>query len=250
MSSKPTIWVTGASEGIGLGLLKHYQLLGWQTVGTSRRATPPDTADVWIPADLTLPDDRTHAVHQLTEGGRWPQLVVLNAGLGHWASAAETEPADAERVFALNYWAAVELTRALVAQAGERPLHIMIISSIAARFGQSQLATYSASKAAIALWAESVHHEWHGSAHRIQLILPGVVSTDIMRHSLGHDGLPLLDRAGTHRGWSVARTAVAIERASRSRKFAHILASPGVRLALVVHDLCPRLFYLLLRRKP
>jgi hypothetical protein len=95
-----------------------------------------------------------------------------------------------------------------------------------------------------------VNEEWQGSAHRIQLILPGVVSTNIMRHSIGRDGKALGDRAGTHRGWTVERTARSIERATRTRRFAHILASPGVRFALILHDLCPSIFYVLLRRKP
>jgi dehydrogenase/reductase SDR family protein 7B len=250
MSSKLRIWVTGASEGIGLGLLQHYQNLGWQTVGSSRRTQGPPEADYWIPADLSDSADQISAVNQLMTEVGWPDLVVLNAGVGHWATADESARSDAERVFALNYWAPVEITRLLAQRAEGRGLHVIVISSIAARFGQQKLATYSASKAAVALWAESVNEEWQGSAHRIQLILPGVVSTNIMRHSIGRDGQALGDRAGAHRGWSVERTVRAIERATRSGRFAHILASPGVRFALILHDLCPSIFYLLLRRKP
>lgn len=250
MSSTKRIWVTGASEGIGLGLLQHYQRLGWQTVGSSRRTQGPAEADHWIPADLSDSAQRTKAVEQLTNELGWPELVVLNAGVGHWATASETERSDAERVLELNYWAPVELTRLLAERAQGRALHVVVISSIAARFGQKKLATYSASKAAVALWAESVNEEWQGSAHRIQLILPGVVSTNIMRHSIGRDGQALGDRAGTHRGWTVERTARAIERATCTRRFAHILASPSVRFALILHDLCPSIFYSLLRRKP
>lgn len=250
MASTPRIWVTGASEGIGWGLLKHYQGLGWQTVGSARRTEHPAEADYWISADLSDSAQRTAAVDRLLGEVGWPDLVVLNAGVGHWASATETERSDAERVMELNYWAPVELTRLLAARAKGRALHVVVVSSIAARFGQKKLATYSASKAAVALWAESVNEEWQGSAHRIQLILPGVVSTNIMRHSIGRDGQALGDRAGAHRGWTVERTARAIERATRTRRFAHILASPGVRFALILHDLCPSIFYSLLRRKP
>ena len=250
MPSTKRIWVTGASEGIGRGLLQHYRTLGWHTLGTARRPEGPPEADRWIPGDLSLPAQRTKVVDELLHDGTWPDLIVLNAGIGYLASALETRPEDADRVFALNYTAPVELTRILLERSQGRPLHVVVISSIAARFGQQNLATYSASKAAVSLWAESVNAEWQGRSHRIQLILPGVVSTDIMRHSIGSDGQPLGDRAGTHRGWSVERTAKAIERATRSRRFAHILASPSVRLALLLHDLCPSLFYLLLRRKP
>ena len=37
MPSTKRIWVTGASEGIGRGLLQHYRTLGWHTLGTARR---------------------------------------------------------------------------------------------------------------------------------------------------------------------------------------------------------------------
>jgi NAD(P)-dependent dehydrogenase (short-subunit alcohol dehydrogenase family) len=250
MSSTSRIWVTGSSEGIGLGLLQHYHRLGWQTVGSSRRPQGPHEADHWIAADLSDSAQCQTAVDRLTTEVGWPDLVILNAGVGHWAAVAETEQSDAQRVFALNYWSPVELTRLLAQRAEGRALHVVIISSIAARFGQKKLATYSASKAAVAVWAESLNEEWQGSAHRIQLMMPGVVSTGIMRHSIGRDGQPLGDRAATHRGWSTERTARAIARATRSGRFAHILASPSVRFAVILHDLCPRLFYQILRRKP
>ncbi|MEY4477785.1 MAG: hypothetical protein RL276_90 [Bacteroidota bacterium] len=250
MPSTQRIWITGASEGIGRGLAKHYRTLGWQTAGTARRAQGPPEVDLWIPADLTRESDRVRAVDALLDRAGWPDLVVLNAGVGHLAPSAETRPEDAERVFALNYFAPVELTRLLHARSEGRALHVVVVSSIAARFGQKNLATYSASKAAVALWAESLNEEWQGTPHRIQLVLPGVVSTDIMRHSLSSDGTPLGDRAQAHQGWTVDRAARAVERAARSRRFSHILASPGVRLALILHDLCPSLFYSLLRRKP
>lgn len=244
------IWVTGASEGIGLGILTHYHELGWTTAGSARRLESPAAADHWIPADLSDSAQRKTAVDRLLSEVGWPDLVVLNAGVGHWAPSVETDRFDAERVFELNYWAPVEITRHLEEHANGRALHVVVVSSIAAKFGQKKLATYSASKAAVAVWAESVNEEWQGSHHRIQLILPGVVSTNIMRHSIGRDGQPLGDRAGSHRGWTVERTARAIEVATRTRRFAHILASPGVRFALILHDLCPSFFYSLLRRKP
>ena len=250
MPTNQRIWVTGGSSGIGLALLNHYRQRGWTTVGTARRREAPDSATHWIPADLSVAAERASALDAVLNAVEWPDLVVLNAGLGHWAPVDATEPADAERIFALNYWAVVDLTTQLAQRAKGRPVHLVVVSSIAARFGQKKLATYSASKAAVALWAESLNEEWQGSPHRVQLVLPGVVSTDIMRHSIGRDGQPLGDRAGQHRGWSAERTAQAIARATTTPRFAHILADPGIRLALILHDLCPRIFYFLLRRRP
>lgn len=249
MASASRIWVTGASEGIGLGLITHYRRLGWQTVGSSRRPDKPEAADQWVQADLSIAAERQRAVDQVLQDNKWPDLVVFNAGIGHWASVEDSETKDSERIFALNYWAVVDLSRLLMQKANGRPIHAVVLSSIAARFGQKNLATYSASKAALALWAESLNQEWRDGPHRIQLIMPGVVQTDIMRHSIGKDGLALGNQAKEHRGWSVERTAAKMEAAIRSRNFSHILASPSTRLALVLHDLWPSLFYLLLRRK-
>ncbi len=250
MPSTKRIWITGASEGIGRGLAAHYQTRGWATAGSARRPQGPAECDLWIPADLTQATERERAVDALLDRAGWPDLVVLNAGLGHLAPVAETRPEDADRIFALNYAAPVHLTQLLLARSAGRPLHVIAVSSIAARFGQKNLATYSASKAALTLWAESLNEEWQGTPHRIQVVLPGVVTTDIMRHSIASDGQALGARAQDHRGWSVERTARAVERAARSRRFLHILAGPSVRLALILHDLCPSLFYSLLRRKP
>ncbi len=125
----------------------------------------------------------------------------------------------------------------------------MAVTSIAAHFGQRKLATYSATKAALRLWALSLNEEWQGSANRIQVVSPGVVTTDIMRNTLDRDGNRLGDRAKSHHGWSPEKVAQKLYAVPQSAKFEHIFASFSIRLALILHDLCPRLFYTLTRRR-
>jgi NAD(P)-dependent dehydrogenase (short-subunit alcohol dehydrogenase family) len=103
MTSASRIWVTGASEGIGLGLITHYRRLGWQTVGSSRRPDKPEAADQWVPADLSIAAERQRALDQVLHDGKWPDLVVLNAGIGHWASVEDSETLDSEQIFALTH---------------------------------------------------------------------------------------------------------------------------------------------------
>ncbi|HAB35726.1 MAG TPA: hypothetical protein DCE58_03890 [Cryomorphaceae bacterium] len=242
------VWITGGSQGIGRALVHEYRQKGWTVLATSRQASGPEDVHHWIQADLSKPEDRLRALEAVLQIG-WPDLVIFNAGVGHWAPVSATKPLDADYIFQVNYWAAVDLTYQLQQVQGERPLHVLAVTSIAAHFGQRKLATYSASKAALRLWALSLNEEWHETPNRIQVVIPGVVTTDIMRNTLDRDGNPLGERAKSHFGWSPEKVAQKLYAVPQSGKFEHIFASISVRLALILHDLCPRLFYTLLRRR-
>jgi NAD(P)-dependent dehydrogenase (short-subunit alcohol dehydrogenase family) len=234
-------------------LVQEYRRKGWTVIATSRQDRGPqekgvDLAHHWVQADLSNADDRKRALNSVLQIG-WPDLVIFNAGVGHWAPVSATKPMDADYIFQVNYWAAVDLTFQLQQAQGERPLHLIAVTSIAAHFGQRKLATYSATKSALRLWALSLNEEWQGTANRIQVVSPGVVTTDIMRNTLDRDGNRLGDRAKSHHGWSPEKVAQKLYAVPQSGKFEHIFASFSVRLALILHDLCPPLFYTLMRRR-
>jgi NAD(P)-dependent dehydrogenase (short-subunit alcohol dehydrogenase family) len=247
------VWITGGSQGIGRALVQEYRRKGWTVIATSRQEKGPhengvDLAQHWVQADLSQPEARKEALQKVLAIA-WPDLVIFNAGVGHWAPVSATKVADADYIFQVNYWTAVDLTYQLQQLQEGRPLHIVAVTSIAAHFGQRKLATYSATKAALRLWALSLNEEWQGSANRIQVVSPGVVTTDIMRNTLDRDGNRLGDRAKSHHGWSPEKVAQKLYAVPQSAKFEHIFASFSIRLALILHDLCPRLFYTLTRRR-
>ena len=108
------VWITGGSQGIGRALVQEYRRKGWTVIATSRQKSGPqendeDLAHFWIQADLSQPEARQEALQRVLAIG-WPDLVIFNAGVGHWAPVSATKAADADYIFQVNYWAAVDLT--------------------------------------------------------------------------------------------------------------------------------------------
>jgi short-subunit dehydrogenase len=81
---------------------------------------------------------------------------------------------------AVNYASPVRLTLALLPRMIERGHGaILTISSVAARFGPPREAAYSASKAALSAFMESLAVDLDGTDIRIHLVNPGIIDTEL-----------------------------------------------------------------------
>jgi len=251
------IWITGASSGIGRALALEaarggaHLLLSGRHAGnlevTRRQCVRPEFVHC-LPCDLSDTDAIPGLFEQaLTRLGGLDKLIA-NAGIGQWGTVMDTEDAVEHRLFQVNFEANRRLLKlyAHYCQANRRSGHFVGVGSIAAKFGQPQLAAYSASKAAFTLYLESAWREFQGSDFTVQLVHPGMVQTEIMRHSLGPDGRPHTPQK-THRGMDPERFAKRFFNALNSRRFEHQIGGTEL-LAVPLHALFPRLFYRLLGR--
>ena len=93
----------------------------------------------------------------------------------------ELDPATVEAVMAINYFSPVRLTLALLPELIERAGRIVNISSVAARLGPPSEAAYTASKAALTGWSESMQVDLAvaGTDVRVHVVNPGVIDTDL-----------------------------------------------------------------------
>ncbi|MDX2037851.1 MAG: SDR family NAD(P)-dependent oxidoreductase [Isosphaeraceae bacterium] len=187
--------VTGASSGLGRSLVR---LLvterGMSVIATARRRDRLDELAAELPrgkvlaidgdiADPGFRDRLWNEVERL-EGGL--DLLVNNAGIGHYSDFGEEDPAMIERILAVNVHALFDLTRRAVgtmrARGGGR---IVQISSVLGEFGIPYSATYTASKHAVNGLVKSLRHELRGSGVRVQAALPGRFASEFRFHSLG-----------------------------------------------------------------
>jgi short-subunit dehydrogenase len=260
MLSPQLVWITGASSGIGAALVHAYVNKGWHVIATSRRkealeavansCSNPDHVHV-LAADLMDMDALPGLVHSAWNIHGGIDLAIFNAGIAQWGTvASSTQPVD-DHVLDLNYRSPAACIKALLPKM-QQVEHgsIAAISSIAGLFGQANLAAYSASKAALILYMESLKEEVHNSPIRVHVISPGVIRTGIMSRGLNEQGAIMSERSQS--GNSGIPTAIASQRIVTflaSRRFHLILASPVERLGLFLHKHYPRLFYILLRRK-
>lgn len=187
------VLVTGASSGIGAALAVGFAEAG-ATVGIcARRADrlrdvlarvqvhAPDSR-MWI-VDLADLDGVEGFARRASEELGGIDVLVNNAGIPKRRVVTALDPATVEAVMAINYFSPIRLTLALLPELIERSGRIVNISSVAARLGPPGEAAYTASKAALTGWSESMQVDLAvaGTDVRVHVVNPGVIDTDLFQ---------------------------------------------------------------------
>ena len=177
--------VTGGSSGIGAATARALAAAGARPLIAGRdparlRAVARETGGIALAADLAAADgpaELAEAARQAAGPGG-VDLLVNNAGIG-WAGPIEQMTAEqVAGLIAVNLTAPIQLTRLLVPGMVARGHgHVVFISSIAGATGVRGEAVYSAAKAGLCCFAESIAHELAGRGVGVSVIVPGVVDT-------------------------------------------------------------------------
>jgi NAD(P)-dependent dehydrogenase (short-subunit alcohol dehydrogenase family) len=184
------VLITGASSGIGAALAEDFAAAG-ATVALCARRTDrlhevlercrhhsPDSA-MWV-ADLADPDqvDRLAAEVVARLGG--VDLLVNNAGIPKRRHVTRLDPDTVATVMAINYLSPVRLTLALLPQMLERGEgKVVTVSSVAAPLSPPGEAAYSASKAAITAFTQTMAVDLWDTGVTVMLVYPGVIDTEL-----------------------------------------------------------------------
>lgn len=198
-----TILITGGGSGIGRALAEALHARGNQVIITGRREAPlaetvaanPGmafaTLDVADPAAV-----RAFAARIVTDH---PALNVLinNAGIMK-VEDLTAEPFDldiAGETIATNLLGPIRLTAALLPHLRARKAAtVMTVSSGLAFIPLAATPTYSATKAAIHSWSESLRHQLAGTSVEVLELAPPAVATDLMPgHAENPNAMPLAD---------------------------------------------------------
>ena len=96
----------------------------------------------------------------------------------------DLDDAAIERVFNVNWWGTLDLTRAFLPVLLERPEgHIVNTSSMGGFLPVPGQTIYGASKAAVKLLTEGLHAECQGTNVHVTVVFPGAVATNITTNS-------------------------------------------------------------------
>jgi len=195
------ILLTGASGGIGRALADECVGRGAKVLGFARRgellaewreshANAFEQTDIFV-GDVTRSEDRTAAIRQMESLWGGVDVVVNNAGLGALGRFRAAEAERLRQVFEVNFFAAVELTRAALPllRLGTTPAVVML-GSILGHRATPQNSEYCASKFALRGWCESVRPELAREGIDLILISPGTTESEFYEHTLGSDDAP------------------------------------------------------------
>ena len=192
--TKKTMWITGASSGIGaemaVKLSKHGVNLilsarsedKLQAVAAAARAASKNENTVLVlPMDVTGNDDELESIVDKVVGivgDRNLDFVVLNAGKGQLKPESMMSQKESQAMFQVNTIAPIALTQILLRRGILQPdkgKNLMVTSSIGGKYGLPLSASYAASKHALHGYFNSLKAEcpWL----RIDLVCPGPIDT-------------------------------------------------------------------------
>lgn len=220
--------VTGASSGIGEAVARRLarepdtRLVLVARREQRLRALAAETGASFIAADLVDPDTPRRIAETIEREHGALHLLVNNAGARWAAEFGDGGWENVEQHMRINFEAPVRMVEALLplmrrtaaagplaggsAEGGQRttfggrplraPVAIVNVTSTAARISRLGTGGYSASKAALAAWSDSLHLEERRHGVHVSNVLPGFIATE---------GFPQLElRARARTRWAVS----------------------------------------------
>lgn len=197
-----SVWITGASSGIGEACAYRYAAQGARLILTSSSAERLEkvaekcraagaTQVVVLPYDFSSNDDIEALVQSAWDATEGIDIVMLNAGISQRTNVEDTSMEMVRKIMEVNYFAPVAiakdlLPRMLSAGGGK----IAVTTSIAGRFGFPLRCGYSSSKFALYGFFETLQAEYHDKGIRVTIVCPGRVNTNISRYALDKGGKP------------------------------------------------------------
>jgi short-subunit dehydrogenase len=194
-----TIWITGASSGIGKAVA--IGLSGSNTrlilSGRNQQAlnevsdicNKNKSTSVVIPMDMGDIKSIESGIKAIQEKGLRIDALYHFAGISQRSLANETPLHVDRKIFEVNYFGTVALTKAIL------PLmikngggQIAVTSSIVGKFGFPLRSSYAATKHALHGFFESLRAENKHNNISVSLIIPGRVQTNISLNALNKDG--------------------------------------------------------------
>ncbi len=252
------VLLTGASGGIGAALAVALSRKGARLILTARHLKTlrqvqtschnPDHHEL-VTMDLGEPESVQRSVQQII--ARWGPVDILinNAGISQRSLAGETSLAVEQNIMAINYFACLATTKAVLPAMHEQGSgQIVVISSLTGKISTPGRSSYAASKHALHGYFEALRGELHGSGIHVTMVCPGFIRTGISLSAVTADGSSwaTMDRAQAE-GMAADKCARAIVTAMEKNQPELIIAG-AEKIVVYLQRFFPSLYRRLLPR--
>lgn len=189
METKKVWFVTGASKGLGLALVKKLLEQGYRVVATSRtlqslHSEIGEQSEHFLPLEVSLtdPENVKSAIGKSIEYFGQLDVMVNNAGYGQIGTLEELSDEEARANFDINVFGTLNVIRnAMPYLRKQRSGHIFNISSIGGYSGNFPgWGIYCATKFAVAGLTESLAEEIKDFGVKATVVYPGYFRTDFL----------------------------------------------------------------------
>jgi NAD(P)-dependent dehydrogenase (short-subunit alcohol dehydrogenase family) len=169
-----TVLITGCSSGFGLATAQYFLARDWKVIATMR--TPNET--LFAPSDrlrvLALDVTDPHSIEQALQAAGPIDALVNNAGIGLLGALEGSSMASIRDVFETNTLGTMAMIQAVLPQFRQRKAGAVVnVTSSVTIKPLPLLSVYTASKAAVNAFTESLALELEPFNVRMNLVLPG-----------------------------------------------------------------------------
>jgi short-subunit dehydrogenase len=193
-----TVWITGASSGIGRALALALAGEGARLILSGRNEAALAEVAAACPGSAVLAFDATDldslpgVVARAEAMNGSIDLLVNNAGIAQRSFVAGTDMAVYRALMETNFFAPVRLTQlVLPAMRARGSGHIAAVASLSGKFGNPSASGYCAAKHAVMGFFDSLRSEVAHEGIAVTVIVPGFVRTAISMRALDGQGKPI-----------------------------------------------------------
>ena len=256
--TKPVIWITGASSGIGEATAKKFSEKGYNVIISARKeqelnrvlAECANPSDVRVlPLDLTASSSFESKVAQAIAYFGQVDLMLHNGGVSQRSLIRETGLEVDRRLMEVNFFGTVALTKALLPHFLSRKSgQFGVISSLVGMIGSPYRSSYAASKHALHGFFDTLRAEHYLDNIAVTMICPGFIRTNVSVNAITADGTALgqMDEAQA-KGMSPEDCAAAIFSAV-TRKKEEVYIGGKETMAIYLKRFVPSVFSKIIRK--
>jgi len=192
-----TIWITGASSGIGAALAEAVAARGGHVILSGRRRDALEAVagrlagpSLILPFETTDRDSIEPSVAAAIDWRGGVDMLINNAGISQRALAIDSALAVYDQIIAVDLLAPIWLTQTLLPHMVERQQGIIVgISSVAGRIGVPLRTAYCAAKHGLIGYLDALRAETEQAyGLKVHTVLPGSIRTEVSANALSGDG--------------------------------------------------------------
>lgn len=254
-----TVWITGASSGIGESLAKALSVRGATIILSSRNVSELER----VKRSLSYSDKHLVLPLDLADQTNFPSLVdeavnltgkidmlINNGGVSQRSLAKETDIVVDRQIMEIDYFGTIALTKAVLPHMIQRrDGRIVSVSSIAGKVGAKRRSAYCGAKHALVGFMDALRAEIYEYGIKVHIVCPGFVRTNVSKNALTADLNPLGKMEDTIKnGMSADKFAQQLLKAIEKDKDEVVIAQGMARLIYHIHRFFPNISHKLVAR--
>lgn len=188
-----TIFITGASSGIGYEVSKEFSRKGWNVIAAARRVSKLKKLSKFsrirnsygkiIPLKLDITDfllTKKNILNLIKDHGI-PDIIFLNAGTNHPNKKNIFSLNETKSIFKINFFGTINCIEAFLPhiKKGKKKVQLIIMASVAGYRGLPYAAPYCSSKAALISFTEAIFNQCNENGITLRLVNPGFIKTPL-----------------------------------------------------------------------